>query len=124
MLEEYERRQSQIGIIWLLHDNMRATVTSNETATESFDIRTGVIQASVLCPTLLPVFLSAALSIPVRTLSDSVRLLYRGNGSLFNLGRLQPKTKVTPTSMIQLQCADNAVVCVCALGKKTTDSDQ
>lgn len=99
-----------IQILRLLHDNMNATVLSNEGQGESFQITTGVKQGCVIAPTLFSLFISAILHLVKGYLPSGVEILYRFDGGIFNPNRLRAKTKVSTASVIELQYADDNVV--------------
>ena len=89
---------------------MTATVLFNWTETEPFTIRTGVKQGCVIVPTLFTVYLCAILFVLRDRLPHGVELDYRFDGMLFNLSRLQAKTKVVKTAVINLQYADDCAI--------------
>lgn len=67
-------------------------------------------QGRVLSPTLLSVVLTAVLSVIDGELPPGVQLVCYTKESLFNIGQLRSNTKTTPSSVLELQYADNAAV--------------
>ena len=100
-----------INIIRLFHDNMTATVRANGLRSDAFSVETGVKQGCVLAPTLFAVFLCAMLEVAQRRLQPSVGIVYRNDGGIFNLRRLQSKSRVHHTAVVEFQFADDSAVC-------------
>uniref|UniRef100_UPI00398E68E3 uncharacterized protein isoform X1 n=1 Tax=Pristiophorus japonicus TaxID=55135 RepID=UPI00398E68E3 len=98
-------------ILRLLHDNMQAEILPNGSITDPVHVRTRVKQGCVITPTLFSIFLAAMLQLTVDKLPAGVELNYRTSGNLFNLRRLQARSKTTPTSVVELQYADDACIC-------------
>jgi exonuclease III len=99
-----------INIIRLLHDNMKATVLTNNGPGEAFTISTGVKQGCVIAPSLFSMFLGTVLHLVEENLPRGVEVTYRIDGKLFNLNRLRAKTKVSTTTVMELQYADDNVI--------------
>uniref|UniRef100_UPI00398E82C5 probable G-protein coupled receptor 139 n=1 Tax=Pristiophorus japonicus TaxID=55135 RepID=UPI00398E82C5 len=57
-------------------------------------------------------FAETMLHLTLNKLPAGVKLIYRTNGKLFNLCHIQSRSKVAPSSVIELRYADD--VCVCA----------
>ena len=89
-----------LKMIQLFHTGMKGQVLTNGNMTEEFPITNGVKQGCVLAPVLFNIFFTAMLSHACRNLEKGIHLKYRMDGSLFDLRRLQAKTK---TSMELLQ---------------------
>ncbi|XP_067835655.1 uncharacterized protein [Heptranchias perlo] len=90
---------------------MQAVILTNGSTTDPVRVQTGVKQGCVIAPTLFSIFLAATLHPVTMKLPAGVELTYRTSGKLFNLRCLQARTKTTPTSVIELQYADDASVC-------------
>eukprot|EP00061_Rhincodon_typus_P015757 g43615.t1 len=104
-----------VTILRLLHHEMEVVVITNGSITDPFPIWTGIKQGCVITPTLFSISLAAMLHLTTDTLPTGVELTHRTSGNLFNVCHLQIKTKITPNSVIELQCADE--VCVCAISE-------
>eukprot|EP00061_Rhincodon_typus_P007506 g29269.t1 len=89
---------------------MEIIVMTNGTTTNPFPICTGGKQGCIIAQTLFSIYLAAMLHFAVEMLPTGVELAYRTCGKLFNLCRLQAKAKVTPTIVIELQCAEDACI--------------
>eukprot|EP00061_Rhincodon_typus_P002315 g17174.t1 len=100
-----------VTILHLLHNDMEIMVMTNGSTTDPFPVQTGVHQDSVITPTLFSIYLAAMLHHTADKLHMGVALTHRTSGKLYNLRCLQAKTKITPTSVIELQYADDACVC-------------
>uniref|UniRef100_A0A803TLC0 C2H2-type domain-containing protein n=1 Tax=Anolis carolinensis TaxID=28377 RepID=A0A803TLC0_ANOCA len=91
---------------------MMATVLdSNGSQSDPFKVESGVKQGCVIGPTLFSIFIAMILHLVDGKLPTGVEIIYRTDGKLFNLSRLKAKTKVTTTSVIELQYADDNIVC-------------
>eukprot|EP00061_Rhincodon_typus_P012847 g38845.t1 len=111
-------------ILHLLHDHGNITVMTNGSATGLFPIQTSVKQGCVIAPALVSIHLAALLHLTVVKCAAGMERTYRTCGKLFNLCPLQAKTKVTPTSVIELwpkqlleiqhrfQCSHAAISCL------------
>uniref|UniRef100_A0A803TM72 ribonuclease H n=1 Tax=Anolis carolinensis TaxID=28377 RepID=A0A803TM72_ANOCA len=101
-----------VNILRLLHDDMMATVLdSNGSQSDPFKVESGVKQGCVIAPTLFSIFIAMILHLVDGKLPTGVEIIYRTDGKLLNLSRLRAKTKVTTKSVIELQYADDNVVC-------------
>uniref|UniRef100_UPI00398E885A uncharacterized protein n=1 Tax=Pristiophorus japonicus TaxID=55135 RepID=UPI00398E885A len=103
--------QKFITILRLLHDDMQAVVLTNGFITDPIHVRTGVKQGYVIAPTFFSIFLAAMLHLTLNKLPAGVELNYRTSGNLFNLRRLQARSKTIPSSVVELQYADDACIC-------------
>jgi hypothetical protein len=100
-----------INILRLLHDDMEASVKNDNSFTEPFKIGTGVKQGCIIAPTLFSIYLAAMLQQTTDTLPEGINITYRMDGKLFNLSRLKARTKISQTSVIELQYADDSMIC-------------
>ena len=101
-------------MIRLLHDDMTAAVLYNGKSSVPFSDDAGVKQGCVIAPTLFSLFMGAVLQLARPSLIDGVGVQYRLDGNIFNLRRLQAKTKVSFTTIVELQYADDSAVCSCS----------
>ena len=75
-------------------------------------MKVGVKKGCVIAPTLFALFMGAVLQLTEPHLKNhGVQITYRYDGNMFNLRRLQAKTKVSTASIVELQYADDAAVC-------------
>uniref|UniRef100_A0A803SPW5 ribonuclease H n=1 Tax=Anolis carolinensis TaxID=28377 RepID=A0A803SPW5_ANOCA len=101
-----------VNILRLLHDDMMATVLdSNGSQSDPFKVESGVKQGCVIAPTLFSIFIAMILHLVDGKLPTGVEIIYRTDGKLFNLNKLKAKTNNITTSVIELQYADDNVVC-------------
>ncbi|PFX25261.1 Transposon TX1 uncharacterized 149 kDa protein [Stylophora pistillata] len=82
-----------VTLICLFHDSMTGLVLSGGEASEPFEITNGVRQGCVLAPVLFNLFFTCVLSQAVKDIEDGVYIRYRLDGCLFDLRRLNAKTK-------------------------------
>ena len=76
------------------HSDTKGTVQFNGSASELFEIRSGVKRGCVLAPTLFGIFFGMLLKHAFDTTTEGIYLRTRSDGRLFNLARLRAKTKV------------------------------
>ena len=96
---------------------MLARVQDNGEISQPFPVPNGVKQGCVLAPTLFSFMFSAMLTDPFRDTDVGIGINYHTNGSVFNLRRLQAKTKVTSDTINDFLFADD-----CALNA-TSEAD-
>ena len=99
-----------IAIQQQFHTGICAQVVMAEFQSSSFPVEVGVKQGCVLAPIIFNLLLVAITLVSHRDLqsSDCVGIEYRLDGGLFNLRRLQAKTKTSSTMISALQYADDA----------------
>ena len=98
---------------------MCAQVLMAGSQSSSFLVEVGVKQGCVLAPIIFNLLLVAVILVSLRDLqsSDSVGIEYRLDGGLFNLRRLQAKSKISSAMISALQYADDAAfLCLTADG--------
>ena len=94
---------------------MLAQVLGNGDSSEAFPVTNGVKQGCVLAPTLFSMMLTAMLTDAFcNDDGNGISVSYRTDGKLFNLRRLQAKTKVKKATVRDLLFADD-----CALNAST-----
>ena len=103
-----------INMVRQFHDNMQACVQDNGLTSEQFAVTNGVKQGCVLAPTLFSIMFSAMLTDAFRDGNVGIPTNYRTDGKLFNLRRLQAKTKIMADIIRDFLFADD-----CALNAGT-----
>ena len=101
ILRKFGCPPSFIAMLQQFHSGMCAQVVMAGSQSSSFPVDAGVKQGCVLAPIIFNQLLVAMILEPYRDLqsSDFVGIEYRHDGGLFNLRRLQAKTK-TSSAMI------------------------
>ncbi len=96
-----------LSILQQLHDGMQARVLTGELQSESFEVNVGVKQGCVLALVLFNILLSAITCLFHRVMGheDGLHVEYRLDSSLFNIRRLQARTKTR--QICELQYADD-----------------
>ena len=77
-----------------IHDGIQAKVQDNDDTSEPFSVTNGVKQGCVLASSLFSLMFSVMLTDAFRDGDIGIGIRYRMDGNLFNLRRLQAKTKV------------------------------
>lgn len=109
-----------INMVRQFHDGMLARVLDDGDSSDAFPVTNGVKQGCVLAPTLFSMMFSAMLSDAFCNDEETnIKIRFRTDGKLFNLRRLQAKTKVEEGSVRDLLFADD-----CALNADTEDKMQ
>ena len=108
-----------ISLVRQFHDGMQASVQDNGEYSEPFPVTNGVKQGCVLAPTLFSMIFSAMLTDAFRLGDIGVDFRFRTDGKLFNLRRLQAKTKVQEDIARDFLFADD-----CALNAGTQSNMQ
>ena len=93
-----------------LHDGMLAKVQDNGEISQPFPVSNGVKQGYVLAPTLFSIMLSAMLMDAFRDTDVAISINYHTDSSVFNLWRLQAKTKVTLATINNFLFADDCIL--------------
>ena len=101
-----------LNILIQLHTGMQACVLVGGEQSPSFPVNIGVKQGCVLAPVIFNVFLAAVTLLfhQSGTEGGGVSVQFRLDGSLFNLRRLQTKTKNTLVNIQELQYADDCAL--------------
>lgn len=103
-----------IAMVRQFHDGMNARVRDDGEYSQPFPVSNGVKQGCVLAPTLFSMVFSAMLSDAFRDGDIGIGFHFRTDGNLFNLRRLQAKTKVRHDIARDFLFADD-----CALNAST-----
>ena len=83
-----------IAMVREFHDGMLARVQNDGESSDPFPVTNGVKQGCVLASTLFSMMFSAMLTDDFQVGDNGVSIRYRFDGKLFNLRRLQAKSKV------------------------------
>ena len=83
-----------IAMVRQFHDGMQASVQNDGEFSEPFEVTNGVKQVCVMAPTLFRRMFSAILMDAFQESETNFPIRYRFDGNIFNLRRLQAKTKV------------------------------
>ena len=82
-----------VKIIWLFHDGMMGQVLHGGNKTASSAITNGVKESCVIAHILFNLFFACMLSQAIKDSEEGVYIRYRLDGSLFDLRRLNAKSK-------------------------------
>ena len=95
------------AMVWQFHDGMQARVQNDGEFSEPFEVTNGAKQGCVMAPTLFSMMFSAMLMDAFYDSDTGVPIRYRFGGNIFNLRRLQAKTKVQTDVLDELLNADD-----------------
>ena len=99
-----------VEMVKQFHDGMQASVQDDGEHSASFPVTNGVKQGCVLAPTLFSIVFSAMLNDAYREGKVGVDFHFRTDGKLFNLRRLQAKSKVTKDTAQDFLFADDCAL--------------
>lgn len=99
-----------MSLIASFHDRMRARVHENGDSSEPFPVRNGGKQGCILAPNLFSILFSAMLLDAFRDCERGLHVQFRFSGKLFNLRRLQAKTKVFQALLWEFLFADDCAL--------------
>lgn len=101
-----------LDVLKALHEGAMVRVSCAGTKSDPFLVGTGVKQGCVIAPLIFNLFLAAVSTITKQQINpdNGVQLSYRLDGNLFNLRRLQAKTKITEEAIYELQYADDTAL--------------
>ena len=102
--------QKLITMVRQFHDGMMASVQDQSASSASFSVINGVKQGCVLAPTLFSMMFSAMLQHAFTDDSNGIKYNCRFDGGLFNLRRLQAKTKIQTGTVCELLFADDSAL--------------
>ena len=83
-----------IAMVRQFHDGIQARVQNDGEFSEPFEVTNGVKQGCVMAPTLFSIMFSAMHMDAFQDSDTGFPIRYRFDGNIFNLSRLQAKTKV------------------------------
>ena len=110
IMAKYGCPRKFIVLVQQFHEGMQARVQDSGEFSDTFPVTNGVKQGCVLAPTLFSLMFSAMLTEAFRDEDVGVNLKYRTDGKLFNLRRLQAKTKVMTDIIRDLLFADDCAL--------------
>ena len=96
-----------IAMVRQFHDGMQARVQNDGEFSEPFEVTNGVKQGCVMAPTMFSMMFSAMLMDAFQDSDTGFPIRYRFDGNIFNLRRLQAKTKVQTDVLDELLYADD-----------------
>ena len=96
-----------IAMVRQFHDGMLARVQNDGEFSDSFPVTNGVKQGCVLAATLFSMMFSAMLTDAFQDGDNGIPIRYRFDGKLFNLRRLQAKSKVQTAVLDEFLFADD-----------------
>ena len=96
-----------IAMVRQFHDGMLARVQNDGEFSDPFPVTNGVKQGCVLASTLFSMMFSAMLSDAYQDGDNGIPIRYRFDGKLFNLRRLQAKSKVHSEVLDEFLFADD-----------------
>ena len=116
-MAKYGIPEKFIAIVKPFHEGILARVLDGDESSETVQVTNGVKQGCVLAPTICSVVFSAMLKTAFHDDSDSMAIRYRTDGKLFNLRRLQAKSKVKEERVRDFLSAND-----CALKASSEDA--
>ena len=99
-----------IAMVRAFHDGMLARVLDDGESSDAFPVSNGVKQGCVLAPTLFSMVFAAMLKDAFHDSVDAIPIHYRTDGNVFNLRRLQAKTKVKEEGVRDFLFADDCAL--------------
>ena len=96
-----------VAMVRQFHDGMQARVQNGGEFSEPFEVTNGFKQGCVIAPTLFSMMFSAMLMHAIQDGDTGFPIRYRFDGNIFNLRRLQAKTKVQTDVLDELLYADD-----------------
>ena len=96
-----------IAMVRQFHDGMLARVQNDDEFSDPFPVTNGVKQGCVLASTLFSMIFSAMLTDSFQDGDNGLSIRYRFDGKLFNVRRLQAKSKVQTEVLHELLFADD-----------------
>ena len=96
-----------IAMVQQFHDGMLARVQNDGQFSDPFPVTNGVKQGCVLASTLFNMMFSAMLTDAFQDGDNGILIRYRFDGKLFNLRRLQAKSKVQTEVLDKFFFADD-----------------
>ena len=113
-----------IAMVRQFHDGMLARVQNDGEFCNPFPVTNGVKQGYALAPTLFSMMFSAMLTAAFQDGDNGIPIRYRFDGKLFNLRRLQAKSKVQTEVLDEFLFADDMAKGAPTEEKMQKDVDQ
>jgi len=102
--------ETLIRIIQSFHDGMRGQAVDGGDISVPFDIANATKQGCVLAPLLFCIFFSIMLLVAFKDCDAGIPIRFRTDGSVFNLRRLQARTKTFAAVVRYLLYADDCAL--------------
>ena len=101
-----------VAIVRTFHSNMKASVMIGGDETDNFPVNVGVKQGCVMAPVIFNLYMAAVTTLfrQRSPIEQGIGLTYRLDGSVFNLTRLQARTKTSRDHVVELQYADDSML--------------
>ena len=99
-----------VQVIRSFHDGMLAQVMESGVMSDSFEVTSGTKQGCVLAPLLFSIYFAAMLTVAFKDSTAGVSLQFRTDRNLFDLRKLQAKSKVTLSIIRDLLFADDCAL--------------
>ncbi|BHF72988.1 hypothetical protein SprV_0401606000 [Sparganum proliferum] len=119
ILQKFDCPERFTQMVRDLHDGMMARVTDNGAVSEAFAVTNEVKQGCFLAPTLFSLMLSAMLIDAYCDKPHGIRIVYRTDGHLLNLRRMDFQSRMSTTTVHELLFADD-----CALNITSEEDTQ
>lgn len=108
-----------IAVIRSFHDGMTARIIESGVMSDSFEVTSGTKQGCVLAPLLFSIYFTAMLSVAFKDCNAGVPIQFHTDRNLFDLRKLQAKSKVQLSVIRDLLFADD-----CALAAHSQQESQ
>ena len=102
--------ETLIRIIQSFHDGMRGQAVDGGDISVPFDIANATKQGCVLAPLLFCIFFSIMLLVAFKDCDAGIPIRFRTDGSVFNLRRLQARSKTFAAVVRNLLYADDSAL--------------
>ena len=110
LMVKYSCLEKSVTIVWQFHDVMHARVQNNWKNSIAFLVMNGVKQGCILTPTLFSVMFPAMLFGTFSGLDNGISIWHCTDSFVFNLRRLQAKTKVKTDIVNEFLFADDCAL--------------
>ena len=109
LLSKYGCPAKFISILRQFHEGMEAQVVMGADKSASFPVTMGVKQGCVIAPVLFNFYIMSVTLMLQSSVSENanISIRYRTDRSIFNLEKLQARTKCSTISLLELQYADD-----------------
>ena len=96
-----------IAMVRQFHNGIQARVQNDGEFSEPFEVKNGIKQACVMAPTMFSMMFSVMLMDAFQDSDTGFQIRYCFDGDIFNLRRLQAKTKVQTDVLDELLYAED-----------------